>query len=334
MYQANQQKLAQARHTFRVSSLSVVVARRREGEREGRRESICCTFVVWDAWGKLLREGGIERWKELNEKGREGKRKRNCAEAQVLCLVAADEVWGGLKLQPSPHHCTRRKGRQEAQKPATRHGHRRPRFKDRRTRKCPFLVVSSRLPPLAAATATSQPTAAAPRSTIARREGWGRGGGERTPHRARPTFSILPFSSLLTAASPLLHHNCSRQPFFFSFFRSLISVRNSSVSQRRVFFFLFFCGVDTIFFSFSWYHYYNYFSRFLLLFFFLLTGVYRTSALILLLLPLHHPIIRNFFFLPFPLCVSCTIQILPCSHLVRCLFSCGVFAWSCRYKRK
>lgn len=77
-----------------------------------------------------------------------------------------------------------------------------------------------------------------------------------------------------------------------------------------------FCDVDTVLFHITIIISVVFFLS--LFFFSVADGCVPVPVLLLLLLLLqqHHPIIRISFCLPFPLCVSCTIQILPCSRVV------------------
>lgn len=292
--------------------------------------------------------GGTELRKGGKEKG-----KGSCAEAQVLCLVAADKSAREDRNWAAVCHTTAaRRGREEE----TWHGN------------CPHTPSSAVLSKIGAQggapflvsrlkttthhhrccsdchtapsrRTTDRPTAAAPQSSTARREGWEKKGGGGEKHRTERVqpFPFFPSPPFLTAASPFLHGNCSRQPFFLSFCRSLISVRKLWCLARRV--------LLSFFFSFLWCRYCFFFLShditiitisvvffFLsrsIFFFSLLTGVYRNSALITATTTTtasSHYQDLFFFCLPFPRCVSCTIQILPRSHVVCCFFSCGVFA--------
>lgn len=260
-------------HLRSLRRLEEAAAGRRDGERMG---------------GTELRKGG-------KEKG-----KGSCAEAQVLCLVAADKSAREDRNWAAVCHTTAaRRGREEE----TWHGNCPHTPSSAVLSKigaqggAPFLVgrLKTTTTTAAAATATPPPPAERPTDQLPPRpshrppgEKVGRkgGGGRETPHRARPTFSILPVSSLFDRCLSL----SSRQlfpPAFFSFFLSVSHLCHKTLVSRLESAFVFI-------FSFLWCRYCFFFLShditiiiisvaffsLSLYFFSLLTGVYRNSALI------------------------------------------------------
>lgn len=227
-------------HLRSLRRLEEAAAGRRDGERMGETE---------------LRKGG-------KEKG-----KGSCAEAQVLCLVAADKSAREDRNWAAVCHTTAaRRAREEE----TWHGNcpHTPSLavlsKIGAQGGAPFLVgrLKTTTTTAAAATATPPPPAERPTDQLPPRPSHrppgekvgrkGGGGGEKHRTERVQPFPFFPFPPFLTAASPFLHGNCSRQPFFLSFCRSLISVRKLWCLTRRVLLSFFFlsCGVDTVSFFF------------------------------------------------------------------------------------
>lgn len=216
-------------HLRSLRRLEEAAAGRRDGERMGETE---------------LRKGG-------KEKG-----KGSCAEAQVLCLVAADKSAREDRNWAAVCHTTAaRRAREEE----TWHGNCPHTPSSAVLSKigaqggAPFLVgrLKTTTTTAAAATATPPPPAERPTDQLPPRPSHrppgekvgrkGGGGGRETPHRARPTFSILPVSSLFDRCQSLSSRQLFPPAFFFFLSVGLSSLsENSGVSLGECFCLFFF----------------------------------------------------------------------------------------------